>query len=55
MEFEAAPFSAGFHTIDWDGRDAFGGELANGVYLYKLKAEGPAATDTFIGRCAKFR
>ena len=54
-EFEAAPFSAGFHTIDWDGRDAFGGELANGVYLYKLKAEGPAATDTFIGRCAKFR
>ena len=55
MEFESTPFSVGYHTINWDGHDAFGGELANGVYLYKIKARGLNATETFIGRCAKFR
>ena len=55
MEFESTPFSVGYHIINWDGHDAFGGELANGVYLYKVKARGLNATETFIGRCAKFR
>ena len=55
MEFKTSTFSVGYHTINWDGHDAFGGVLANGVYLYKIKAENRNAIETFIGRCAKFR
>ncbi len=34
------PFDAqrGFNMMEWDGRDADGDELANGVYLYKIIA-----------------
>jgi len=31
----------GFNMIEWDGRDADGDELANGVYLYKIIAATP--------------
>ena len=55
MEFKTTTFSVGYHTINWDGHDAFGGVLANGVYLYKIKAENRNAIKTFIGRCAKFQ
>ncbi|MFQ6612100.1 MAG: type IX secretion system sortase PorU [Fidelibacterota bacterium] len=48
-------FSVGYHTIQWDGRDAFGGRLANGVYLYRIKATGAINSVTFIGRLAKFQ
>ena len=30
---------AGFNIIDWNGRNAFGDKLANGVYLYKVIAK----------------
>jgi C1A family cysteine protease len=30
---------AGFHTVPWDGRDAYGQPVASGVYLYRLQAE----------------
>ncbi|UCG93340.1 MAG: T9SS type A sorting domain-containing protein [candidate division WOR-3 bacterium] len=29
---------AGYHTVNWDGRDGFGHELPNGIYFYKLEA-----------------
>jgi hypothetical protein len=48
-------FSVGYHTISWDGRDAYGSRLANGVYLYRLKAKGEKKTVTYIGRLAKYQ
>jgi len=37
-KFDAQP---GFNMVEWDGRDADGDELANGVYLYKIIAASP--------------
>ncbi|MFC1784525.1 type IX secretion system sortase PorU [Candidatus Neomarinimicrobiota bacterium] len=54
MQFDPEYFSIGFHAIDWDGKDAFGDKLANGVYLYRLKAVGDEETASFIGRLAKY-
>jgi len=48
-------FSAGFHTIPWDGRDAYGNRLANGTYLYRLKAKNENQSVATIGKLAKFR
>ena len=45
----------GYRTIDWNGKDAFGGELANGVYLYRVKADANGSSISTIGRMAKFR
>ena len=53
--FDTVTLQPGYHYIDWDGNDAFGGQLANGVYLYRLKAKGTKNTETYIGRCAKFQ
>ena len=35
-----AVLGAGNHRVIWDGRDATGSEIATGVYLYRLRAEG---------------
>jgi hypothetical protein len=48
-------YSAGYHFIDWDGQDAFGGTIANGVYLYRIQAEVDGIVSSSIGRIAKFR
>ena len=29
----------GYNYIYWDGRDEYGGLLANGVYLYKISVK----------------
>jgi hypothetical protein len=44
---EFGPLHAGTHTSDfcWDGRDQFGDQLANGVYLYRVSAKKPDGTD----------
>ena len=34
------PRLPGAYSLHWDGRDASGGELASGVYLYLLQAGG---------------
>jgi len=47
--------ATGYRTIDWNGKDAFGGELANGVYLYRVKADANGSSVSTIGRMAKFR
>ena len=36
---EAAPGRAGYNQVRWDGRDADGHLLANGVYLYTVTAD----------------
>ena len=43
-EFNA---SRGFNMVEWDGRDADGDELANGVYLYKIIATSPQNDASF--------
>ncbi|MEE9190064.1 MAG: FlgD immunoglobulin-like domain containing protein, partial [Candidatus Neomarinimicrobiota bacterium] len=48
-------FPVGFHSIPWDGRDSFGDDIANGVYLYKIKAVSSDDSVFLIGRVAKFR
>ena len=47
--------SPGYHSIRWNGLDQFDGEIANGVYLYRLKAIGTNSTLTLIERCAIYR
>jgi hypothetical protein len=32
--------TAGPQTLEWDGRDQTGDEIANGVYLYVLRGHG---------------
>jgi hypothetical protein len=46
-ETEFGPLRAGTHQSDycWDGRDEFGEQLANGVYLYRVVAKKADGTD----------
>ncbi|MFQ6614083.1 MAG: FlgD immunoglobulin-like domain containing protein, partial [Fidelibacterota bacterium] len=44
---------AGFNTISWYGRDAYGQNLANGVYLYRIKAKNANGSVTRIEKLAK--
>ena len=53
--YEEFNLNAGFHTVDWDGLDYYGGQIANGVYLYRLKVMGIESTATFMGSCAKYQ
>jgi len=48
-------FPVGYHQIYWDGRDAFGKDLFNGVYIYRIKAEGENETISKINRLAIFK
>jgi hypothetical protein len=40
---------AGFQQVEWDGRDQQGHPLANGTYLYRIRAEGPQGKAEFRG------
>lgn len=53
--FESTHFNHGFYTIDWDGLDHYGSQIANGVYLYRIQAESDGTKETYIGRCSKFQ
>ena len=48
-------FSEGYHHLDWDGRDEYGGRLANGVYLYRLEASDNISKVSIIGKLAKYQ
>ena len=46
----------GYHQLAWDGRDAEGDELANGVYFFRLSATTPSGAATQqLGRLVKLR
>ncbi len=46
----------GYHQIPWDGRDAEGTPIANGVYFYRLSARSPGGShDEHLGRLVKLR
>ena len=45
----------GAHELVWQGRDAEGDKLANGVYLYRVLATADGRSDTFQGRLVKLR
>ena len=48
-------FPSGYNYINWNGRDTYGERLANGVYLYRLKAEDGEQTVSVIKKLAKFQ
>ncbi|MCA9728693.1 MAG: FlgD immunoglobulin-like domain containing protein [Candidatus Eisenbacteria bacterium] len=41
-------FEAGSHTVDWNGRDAAGHEVASGVYYYRMNTGSYTATRSLI-------
>ncbi len=43
-----APLAAGTHTVAWNGADAGGRRLANGVYLVRLDAGGRRETRRIV-------
>jgi len=47
----------GYAHIDWDGRDHYGDQIANGVYLYQIMATSlnEEEKSTYIGKAAKYR
>ena len=45
----------GSYQIAWDGLDAEGQPLANGVYLYRVLARSGSSQDRFEGRLVKLR
>ena len=46
----------GYHQLAWDGRDAEGAELANGVYFFRMIASTPSGGGTQqLGRLVKLR
>ena len=45
---------AGFHIIDWDGRNEIGGKISRGVYIYKIEAKNDNSKSSYIGKCAKY-
>jgi hypothetical protein len=48
--------SPGYHQLAWDGRDAEGDELANGVYFYRMSVTTPSGATTHqLGRLVKLR
>jgi hypothetical protein len=46
--FDEGRRPAGSHTLDWDGRDVAGRELANGVYFARLVAGDNVALHKFV-------
>jgi len=44
-----------YHELVWDGNDEWGEEVANGVYFFRLKADGFSRNDEVTGKIAKIR
>jgi hypothetical protein len=48
-------YKAGYNFINWDGKDKYGDNIANGVYLYSLKAFNDDSKVSKIAKLAKYR
>ena len=48
-------YEAGYNFINWDGKDKYGDNIANGVYLYSLKAFNDGSKISKIGKIAKYQ
>ena len=46
---------ASYHQMEWNGLDAEGSPLANGIYFYKLLARSGSQTTSVAGRLVKLR
>lgn len=56
QSFVVPALAPGYHQIRWDGRDAEGGDLANGIYFYRLTAVTlSGARVEQLGRLVKLR
>lgn len=53
--FDDAPVAAGFNRLPWNGRDADGDEIANGVYLYKISARRQGRMEEEIQKAVVMR
>mgnify|MGYP006289286285 FL=1 len=49
------PLSADYHEVYWDGTDAEGNPVANGVYFYKLAATSNGSTKSITGKIARIQ
>ena len=47
--------NAGFNTIEWDGRNESDKEIANGPYIYKLKAKSDEYSFEKLFKVAKLK
>ena len=45
----------GHNIINWNGQNSFGDFLANGVYIYHIKASNENEKTSSLGRIAKFK
>ncbi|MDZ7373700.1 MAG: C25 family cysteine peptidase [candidate division KSB1 bacterium] len=52
---DAAPALAGFNAVSWDGCDADGAPLANGVYLYLVEAQAGSESARVLSKLAILR
>ena len=55
LELSPAELRVGFNRVYWDGRDAEGDPLANGVYLYKVTTRRNGETKSVIEKLAIVR
>ena len=41
-----ASVDAGYHSVNWDGKDEYGKQVQSGIYFFKLRDKNGKFTDT---------
>ena len=52
---DAGSFAVGYNRIPWDGRDGAGDRLANGVYIYRIKAAAASESVVVVSKAIVMR